>query len=344
MDSDVLVIADDFNFRKYHPEGATLPYEATAAKLRDEILARQPTALEISCPASPAAMREAMGEATCLVSYRIDAATLAAAPRLRWIQAGSAGIDHFLKMSDVGLAALQRRGVALTSAAGSMNVVIGEHVLGMILMFARGFHRAMRQQLQRRWEIFMGDEAYGRTVGVIGLGEIGSRVAELCKRIGMRVIGTKRSPDRYTGLADEVLPADAYRRVLREADYVVLACSLDHTTRGMINAETLASMKPNAVLINIGRGELVVEADLVAALRDGRIAGAGLDTFGVPGRSDLKHLEALDPASALWDLPNVIISPNNAAATPRIYEYLAAIVVENHRRLRDGLEMTHRIV
>src|SRR5690606_38496465 len=131
-------------------------------------------------------------------------------------------------------------------------------------------------------------------------------------------------------LADDVLPMAEFERVLEAADYVVLACALNEQTRGMINRDTLRRMKPNAYLINVGRGELVVEADLVEALRQGTIAGAGLDTFGPPahGRT-ISNLEQLPPESALWDLPNVIITPNHASGTPRAFEYLAEIVVRN---------------
>ena len=131
--------------------------------------------------------------------------------------------------------------------------------------------------------------------------------------------------------------------MLARADYVVLACSLNDSTRGLINAQRLALMKRSAVLVNVSRGEVVIEADLVAALKAGTVAGAALDTFGTPGRGDLRRLEELDPASELWDLPNVLVMPNNASATPNIYVYLAEIIVENLRRFASGEPLLHRV-
>ena len=124
--------------------------------------------------------------------------------------------------------------------------------------------------------------------------------------------------------------------VARIADYLVLACPLTQRTQGMVTAAFLAKMKPSAVLVNVSRGELVSEPALVHALKTGVIAAAALDTFGRPGRTELSDLEALDPDSELWTLPNVLIMPNNASATPKIYEHLADIVVANAARLRSG--------
>lgn len=339
-----LVVAHDFNFAKYFPVGAALPYEATGKKLCDEIRRRQPADLELVWTPDSHEMETHLRDADVLVGYYVARKWLDNAPRLKWIQAGSAGIDHFLKMSDVALPDISARGIALTSAAGVTRIVIGEHILAFILMFARGMHRAMRQQLNRHWDIFMADEAYGRTAGIIGLGEIGDRAAELCRSLGMRVVGTKRRLENYAGPAHAVYPSSEYRRVMAEADYLVVACSLNEETRGLINDDSISVMKRSAVLINIARGEIVDERALVRALKDGRISGAGLDTFGVPGRRGSKDLEALDMQSELWDLDNVIISPNNASASPRIYECLAEIIVENYRRLQDGLPLAHRIV
>jgi phosphoglycerate dehydrogenase-like enzyme len=209
----------------------------------------------------------------------------------------------------------------------------------MILALSRNVPRAVRQQIRREWSIFMGTELAGTTLGVIGLGGIGERVAELGKAFRMRVIGTKRDCHGYQGTADAVLPAEQAVRVATVADYLVLACPLTPLTRRMVTSSFLAQMKSSAVLVNIARGELIDEGDLVHALKTGVIAAAALDTFGVPGRNRLSDLEALDPGSELWTLPNVLIMPNNASATPRIYEHLAAIVVDNAVRLQRGEPM-----
>lgn len=333
-----LLIPHDFNFQKYHPWTTELPYWATGAKLRDELAGRCPE-LGVTWARTQEETEHEIADADYLVVYHTGRALLDRAQRLRWIQCGGAGIDHFYKLSDFDEPYLKARGIMLSSAAGVTRIVIGEQVLGMMLMLSRGLHRAMRQQVHHHWEIFSADELYGRTVGIIGLGEIGGRVAELAACLGMHVIGTKGNPATYSGPAEEVLAASEYPQVLQRADYVVLACPITEATRGMINEDALALMKPTACLINISRGELVDEAALVEALKTGVIAGAALDTFGprLPQRT-MKDQEALAPDSELWALENVIITPNNASGTPRIYEYLAGIITENHRRIQAGEE------
>jgi len=330
-----LVIHHDFSFSKYLPGEKALPEFATAEKLRGEISKRD-ASLDVVVAADRAHMTEAVRDAEGLISYSITRDLLDHAPKLRWVQAGSAGIDHFFKSSNVQLADLARRNILLTKAAGVTRHVIGEHVFAMMLAISRGVPRAVMQKESRVWEIYMGAELNGATLGIVGLGGIGDRVAELGKAFGMRVVGTKRNVKAYDGAADEVLAPERARDVAQQADYLVLACPLTAQTRNMVTADFLKGMKRHAVLVNIARGELICEPDLVHALRTGVIAAAALDTFGRPGRQVLSDLEALDPASELWSLPNVLIMPNNASATPRIYEHLADIVVANAARLRAG--------
>lgn len=335
-----IVIPHDFGFHKYYPPKANLPYVATGQKLCDEIQNLAPELSPVVGKDFGDTLRQLAG-AEAMVSYGLTRAALEAAPKIRWIQAASAGIDHFLKTSEVSLNELIERGIVLTKAAGVTRIVIGEHAFAMILALSRNVPRAVRQQSAHQWDIFMGSEINGRTLGIIGLGEIGERVAEIGKVFGMRVLGTRRNIEGYSGHADVAYPADDVDQILVEADYLVLACSLNDTTRGLINAHALARMKPTASLINIARGEVVVENDLVAALTDGSIAAAALDTFGRPGRGALRDLECLAPDSPLWDMPNVLVMPNNASATDRIYDYLAQICVDNARRLRSGKPLRH---
>jgi phosphoglycerate dehydrogenase-like enzyme len=337
-----LLIPHDFGFYKYYPPGQPLPYEATGRKLADAIAARDGS-VDLLLPQDAAETAALLREAEALVTYSLNGADFARTGRLRWIQAASAGIDHFLRSSDPTLAEIAARGVVLTKASGVTRIVIGEHVFAMLLAMSRGVPRAVRQQERHHWDIFMGAELHGTTLAVIGLGGIGERVAELGRAFGMHVIGTRRSAAGYVGAAHEAFGADRVDEVLARADHVVLACSLNESTRGRIDARRRALMKPGAVLVNISRGEVVVEADLVAALTSGTIAGAALDTFGTPGRGDLRSLEELSPTSALWDLPNVLVMPNNASATPKIYDYLADIVVENHGRMSRGEPLLYRV-
>ncbi len=312
-----------------------LPYFATAAKLHDEIVRRDPSLHVIAAKDRDQLFSEIVDADGC-ISYSMSKELLEGARRLRWIQAGSAGIDHFFKSSDVHLADIQKKDVRLTKASGVTRYVIGEHVFAMILAISRNIPRAVRQKERRLWEIFMGSELHGTTLCIIGLGGIGERVAQLGKAFGMRVLGTKRHWENYTGAADDVMSPDRAQEVAGEADYLVLACSLNAGTRNLVTASFLSKMQPHAVLVNISRGEIICESDLVHALKNGVISAAALDTFGAPGRSELSDLESLDPGSELWTLPNVLIMPNNASATPKIYEHLADIVVANAARLRSG--------
>lgn len=330
-----LLIPHDFSYEKYHPGVTDLPHDATGARLKDEIL-RRTDAIEVILAASPEETEAALPTAEAIVSYSVSAERLAAARKLRWIQAASAGIDHFFKSSGVSSAALAARGIILTKAAGVSRIVIGEHVFAMILALTRGVPRAVRQQLDHRWEIFMGGEVHGRTLAIVGLGEIGERVAELARAFGMTVIGTRRSEGAYHGHAHQVYPATQLDTVLGRADIIVLACSLNDATRGLMNRARLSATKRGAYLVNIARGEVLVEADLIEALQSGRIAAAALDTFGQTASGALRDLEALRPESPLWDMENVLVMPNNAAATSEIFAYLADIIVDNYCRLVAG--------
>ena len=332
-----ILIPHDFDYRKYYPGPEPLPPEATGEGLRGEIL-RRDGSMDVVHASSAENTMAALPEAEILFAYGVRRESLDRARSLRWIQAGSAGIDHFFKLSDVDADELRRRGIKLTSAAGVSRRVIGEHVLGCILMFARGMVRALDQQRAKYWEIFCTDELYGKTVGIIGLGEIGERVAELCKTFGTRVIAVKARPEHHKGHADSVFGLGEMDRVMQESDFLVLACPITAATRGVINRRSLALMRPTAYLVNIGRGELIVETDLIEALREGRIAGAALDTFGSPAtsKSGMDGLEALSPDSLLWNMPNVIITPNHAAGSRRIYGHMADLFLRNLRLIAAG--------
>lgn len=331
-----VLIPHDVNYQKYFPFGTALPYEATGRKLRDEILKRT-QGVDVIWAASERETIEEIRHADYLVAGSIEKKLLEQASKLRWLQCSGSGIDHFFKRSDVTLEELTERGIMFFNSAGVNSHVVAEHILAMMLICSRQMLRAIRQQRRRQWDIFCADELSGKTVGIIGLGAIGMRVAELTKGFGMTVIGTKRHPNTYTGVADEVLPATELPQILTRSDYVVLACPITDENRAMIAQDTLALMKPTAYLINCARGELVDEDALVQALKSGRIAGAGLDTFGplTPQRTE-KDQEALSPESELWDLENVIICPNNASGSPKIFEYLADIVAKNLRLIQSG--------
>jgi len=245
------------------------------------------------------------------------------APRLKWVQLTSAGADRLLNSGFI------EQGVIVTTVSGLHATPIGEFVLLSMLMFAKGTPKTLRAQLRHEWTRFAPRELYGATVGVIGAGHIGAEVGRLAKAFGCRVLATRRSATgvRPAPFADEVHPPSALLDLLPRCDYVALCVPLTAETRGMIGERELRAMKPTAVLVNIARGAVVVERDLIRALRDGWIAGAALDVF---------EQEPLPAESPLWDMENVVLTPHISGGTEIYNQRAVAIFCENLRRYLAG--------
>lgn len=248
----------------------------------------------------------------------------AVAPRVRWVQATSAGIGQLLQRTG-----LDRTDIVFTTASGVHAVPLAEFAVFAMLYFAKRAPRMLEQQRAHRWERFSGGELRGRTVAIVGLGKIGGEVARLARALGLRVTGTSRSgsaasPDRAVDLQR---PLGELRLLLADADYVVLALPHTAETEGLIGAAELACLRPGAVLVNVGRGKVVDEPALVAALRSGQLSGAALDVFSQ---------EPLPLESPLWDLPNVLVSPHSASTADSENAKLTDLFCENLRRYRDG--------
>ena len=241
------------------------------------------------------------------------------APNLKWIQLTSAGADRLLNSGFI------EGGITVTTVSGLHATPIGEFVLNAILMFAKGAPTAMHAQRKHEWSRFAPRELSGKTVGIVGLGHIGSEVGRLAKAFGCRVVATKRSAtEPHRGLyADVILPSADLPRLLAESDFVVLSMPLTPETRGMIGEVELRSMKPTAVLVNIARGPVTVESALIRALQEGWIAGAALDVF---------DQEPLPADSPFWDMENVILTPHISGGTEIYNERAVAIFAENLRR------------
>ncbi|WP_034516059.1 D-2-hydroxyacid dehydrogenase [Actinomadura rifamycini] len=239
----------------------------------------------------------------------------------RWVHIASAGVDRMM------FPGLIESDTVLTNSRGVFDEPIAEYVLGLVLSFAKDLHGTVRLQAERRWRHRETERVTGRRALVVGTGPIGRAVARRLAACGLRVSGAGRTA--RTGDPDfgDVHAADDLAGPLAEADYVVLAAPLTPRTRGMIDAAALARMRPSARLINVGRGALVVQDDLVAALRDGRIAGAALDVF---------EEEPLPEKSPLWDLPNVIVSPHMSGDTVGWRDELVELFVENFDRFATG--------
>ncbi|MBE1537421.1 D-2-hydroxyacid dehydrogenase [Actinomadura algeriensis] len=239
----------------------------------------------------------------------------------RWVHIASAGVDKLM------FPGLTGSDTVLTNSRGVFDEPIAEYVLGLVLSFAKDLHGTVRLQGERRWRHRETERITGKRALVVGTGPIGRAIARGFAAAGLRVSGAGRTartgdPDFGTVHATAGLAA-----ALAEADYVVLAAPLTEQTRGMIDAAALARMRPSARLINVGRGPLVVQDDLVAALRDGRIAGAALDVF---------EEEPLPEKSPLWELPNVIVSPHMSGDTVGWRDELVELFVDNFDRFATG--------
>lgn len=251
------------------------------------------------------------------------------ATKLRFIQAIGAGVDQFDQ------AALQAHGVRLANASGVNRNAVSEHAIASILALARQLHTGRDNQRNHIWRGMISDlsqredELGGKTLLIVGLGAIGSRLAKLAKAFDMQVIATKRNPATATGVADEVHTPDRLLDLLPQADFVALTCPLTPETTNLIDANGFAAMKPSTYLINMARGRCVDEPALLAALQDGTIAGAAIDHFWD---------EPLPADSPFWDVENVLITPHTAGETRMYEENVIDILLENLARLEEGQE------
>jgi phosphoglycerate dehydrogenase-like enzyme len=252
---------------------------------------------------------------------------IARAPRLAFIQSISAGTDQYDRE------ALRAAGIRLASAQGVNANAVAQHAMALILALARQIHLARDNQARRHWRGMISDlaqredELGGKTLLIVGLGTIGSRLAALAKAFGMRVIATKRDLAAGADAADAVFPLGELRTHLPQADVIALTCPLNAQTQGLIDAAALAAMKSSATLVNVARGKVVDEPALVAALAARRIAGAGIDCTVE---------EPLAAESPLWALDNAIITPHTAGETRRYEDNVIDLLVENLDRLWRG--------
>ncbi len=249
-------------------------------------------------------------------------------PDLRWIQSVSAGTDQF------PLDGLRDAEVVLTSAVGIHDVQVSEHAFGLLLGLTRGIGASVRNQTNRVWEWPTVVDLSGMTLGVLGLGVIGEAVARLAKAFGMDVLGTKRLVDGYSGAADEVFGPEKTLEVFRRSDAVIVTLPGTPETEGVVGSEELHALA-GGFFINVGRGSVVDESGLIEALRSGGLRGVGLDVF---------REEPLSEDSPLWSMPNVIITPHLAGASPRYGERLAELFARNLAAFHGEGEWVNRVV
>jgi len=251
------------------------------------------------------------------------------ARNLRWLQEWGAGVDWLLRHPEVA-----KLEFTLTNASGVHAIPISEQILGYLLAFARRLPAAVRAQDRRAWQAPKRDQLFelaGKTMLLVGVGAIGARTAVIAAALGMRVLGIRRNPAGELPGVHAIFGSDQLLDLLPEADCVVLTVPLSQATQGMIGARELRAMKPTSYLINIGRGGTIQQPALIQALREGWIAGAGLDVF---------EQEPLPTTSPLWELENVIMTAHYAGLTPAYDQRALAIFLDNLRRYhaREPLE------
>lgn len=283
--------------------------------------------VEVARARTPAEERELIRTARVAVGLNVGEELLDAAERLELFACVFAGTGHLPRD------ALAERGVAVTNASGVHGPNIAEHVIGSMIAHARGFHTAFRRQSRREWRTYETTELHGSTVAVAGLGAIGQAVVDRLEPFGVDTVGVRYSPEKG-GPTDEVYGFDEFHEAVADAEYVVLACPLTETTRGLVDADALRTMRPEAVLVNIARGPVVDTDALVSELRNNRIRGAALD---------VTDPEPLPEDHPLWGLSNVTITPHNAGHTPAYYDRVGEILADNLRRLDAGEPLRNRV-
>jgi phosphoglycerate dehydrogenase-like enzyme len=273
-----------------------------------------------SLPGSPEGLIERIRDADLAInirsSSRFTAAVFQQCPRLRMLSLWGTGTDH------IDLAAAVRHGVTVTNTPAVSAASIAEHSLTLMLAVARRIPQQDAAVREGNWPRGQGVELRGKTLGIIGLGAVGRRFAELGLGIGMRVIAWTLHPNPALGV-----PLVDLNELLRSSDVVSLHLRLSEQTRGMFGSREFGLMKEGAILVNTARGPIVDEAALVGALETGRIRGAGLDVFST---------EPLPAGHALTRLSNVVLTPHCAGITPEALEAGLQMAVENVRSFLAG--------
>lgn len=243
---------------------------------------------------------------------------------LKWVHIHSAGADRAIYVE------LRARGVTVTTSSGANAEVVAQTALAGLLALARRFPQLMAAQREHRWAPLLGGrlprDLGGQTAVLVGWGPIGQRIAAFLRLLGLQVVVVRRQAQAARD-GVEMVSFEDFLRVLARADWLLLACPLTAQTRGLVDARALAALPAGAGLINVARGEVVVESDLVAALQSGHLGGAFLDVF--------EH-EPLPPASPLWDLPQVMATPHSAGHSDGNEARVAAMFLDNLRRWCAG--------
>src|SRR5882757_1719128 len=274
----------------------------------------------VTVPAGEQPQPELLARAEGVLAWGLPPGIIPSMPKLRWIQTLSAGVETWLARPDLDA------GISLTCARGVHYEQMPDNILAAIYYVAKPYDQARRQQERSEWKRLMPEPLSGKTLGIVGLGAIGTDLAHKASVLGMRVVGVKRSPTKVPHV-EAVHPLDEIDQVLARSDFVVLLLPVTPVTENFINASVLRHMKKSAWLFNFARGALVVDADLVAAAESGTIAGAVLDVF---------RQEPLPSDHPFWRARNILVLPHVGGVHPDRDRFVAALFVENARRFAQG--------
>ena len=255
-----------------------------------------------------------------MLAWGAPAGLLPAMPNLKWAQALTAGVEGWLALPDLP------SGLTLTCARGTHRQSMPENIMGALFYLTKPYAACVTDQAQSKWTRRLATPLNGQTLGILGLGAIGQDVARIATAVGMKVIGTKRTPAKVEGVA-EVLPPEQTNTVLERSDFVLLLLPATPQTENFINAKTLALMKPSAWLLNFGRGHLIDDAALIDAAKTRRIAGAMLDVF---------RQEPLPETHPFWKSEGIIVLPHIGGGHPKRDSVVAKLFVDNLGRFLDG--------
>lgn len=293
------------------------PFAESYARLIGE---RFPQVRAIVAP-DPERLKRYIGEADVLLASHFPVEVFEQAKKLRWFQSTAAGIDSMFPIRD------KLGHITVTNARGVQGGIIADYVMAGVTMLQWDFNSFFRDQAERKWNPRYVAPLAERTLGVVGLGSIGKAIALRAKGAGMTVVGSKRDISAPVEGVDRLFASDALEDLLPLCDFVVLAVPTTPDTKGLIGAAEIARMQPHAFLINVARGTVVVEAELIKALKTRAIAGAMLDVF---------EREPLPDDSPLWDMPNVIVTPHTAGSPINYTERLFSIFGDNIERFLKG--------
>jgi len=263
---------------------------------------------------------EQLARTEALMAVGVPPGLLSAMPKLRWVQAMTAGVEGWLALPDLPAT------LTLTCARGTHRESMPENIFGALFYVAKPYAAAVENQKDRRWLHSVAQPLTGKTLGILGIGAIGQEVARIAAVLSMRVIGTRRRPEPVTNVA-KVLPPDRTSEVLAESDFLLLLLPATPETDNFINAERLGKMKASAWLLNFGRGHLVNDGDLIAAVKAKKIAGAVLDVF---------RQEPLPADHPFWTTEGIIVLPHIGGPHPQRDNIVARMFVDNLGRFLDG--------